>query len=169
MDDAIDASLLIPRLVTGGLLAGHGAQKLLGAFGGPGLEKTSGMMESLGLKPGGIWGPAAAISELAGGALTALGLLNPIGPVATVAAMTMAATTAHWGKPIWATSGGAELAVTNLGVAAALGIAGPGRYSLDEALGIRLPGWLRIATLGAAAAGVAYALYSRSSAGGSAE
>src|SRR5438309_744357 len=33
-----DMSLLILRLTTGGLLAGHGAQKLFGSFNGPGLH-----------------------------------------------------------------------------------------------------------------------------------
>jgi putative oxidoreductase len=40
------------RLVLGGLLTGHGAQKLFGSFSGPGLEGTSGFMEMLGLTPG---------------------------------------------------------------------------------------------------------------------
>ncbi len=33
-------------------MAGHGAQKLFGSFGGYGLEGTGGFMESLGLAPG---------------------------------------------------------------------------------------------------------------------
>ncbi len=32
--------------------------------------------------------------------------------------------------------------VTNMAVALALMLNGPGKYSLDRALGIRLPGWL---------------------------
>ena len=36
----LNLALLTLRLTTGGLLAGHGAQKLFGAFGGPGLEGT---------------------------------------------------------------------------------------------------------------------------------
>ena len=43
---------LILRLAVGGLMAGHGAQKLFGSFSGPGIEGTSGFMEMLGLKPG---------------------------------------------------------------------------------------------------------------------
>ena len=45
-------AVLLFRLVLGGLLAAHGAQKLFGWFKGPGIEGTSGFMEMLGLKPG---------------------------------------------------------------------------------------------------------------------
>ena len=38
----MDLGLLLLRLVIGGLLVGHGAQKLFGAFGGHGLEGTGG-------------------------------------------------------------------------------------------------------------------------------
>jgi putative oxidoreductase len=48
-------AVLLFRLVLGGLLAGHGAQKLFGWFNGPGIEGTSGFMEMLGLKPGRPW------------------------------------------------------------------------------------------------------------------
>jgi putative oxidoreductase len=47
---------LILRLVQGSLMAGHGAQKLFGSFGGHGLEGTSGFMEMLGLRLGRPWG-----------------------------------------------------------------------------------------------------------------
>ncbi len=61
----------------------------------------------------------------------------------------------HWGKPIWVTSGGAELPVTNIGIAAALGLAGPGALSLDRLLGTRLPRWLLLLGLLVAVTGVA--------------
>ena len=56
--------------------------------------------------------------------------------------MGIATTKAHWGNPIWVTEGGAELPVTNIAAATALILNGPGKYSLDRALGIRLPGWI---------------------------
>ena len=56
-------AVLVLRAVMGSLLAGHGAQKLFGSFNGPGLEGTSGWMESLGLRPGRPWAVAAGLSE----------------------------------------------------------------------------------------------------------
>lgn len=139
---------LVLRLVLGGLLAGHGAQKLFGHFEGPGIEGTSGFMEMLGLKPGRPWAVLAGSSEFGGGVLTALGLLNPLGPIGIIGAMSMATATAHSGKPVWVTEGGAELPITNIAAATAIMLGGPGKYSLDRALGIRLPTW--IAPLGLA-------------------
>ena len=133
---------LILRLVLGGLLVGHGAQKLFGSFNGPGLEGTSGFMEMLGLKPGKPWAVLAGLSEFGGGLLTVLGFLNPLGPIGVIGSMSIATTKAHWGRPIWVTEGGAELPVTNIAAATALIVGGPGKYSLDRAFGLRLPGWL---------------------------
>ncbi len=71
--------------------------------------------------------------------LMVLGFLNPLGPLGVVSSMAMATTKAHWGRPVWVTEGGAEPPVTNIAIAAALMLNGPGKYSLDSALGIRLP------------------------------
>ena len=137
-----DSATLLVRLVQGSLLAGHGAQKLFGHFGGPGMEGTSGFMEMLGLRPGRPWAFLAGLCEFGGGVLTALGLLNPLGPIGVIASMSMATAKAHWGKPIWVTEGGAELPVTNSAISAALLLTGPGKYSLDRAFGVRLPAWI---------------------------
>jgi putative oxidoreductase len=137
-----DLAPITVRLVQGSLMAGHGAQKLFGSFGGHGLEGTSGFMEALGLKPGRPWAVLAGISEFGGGVLTALGLLNPLGQLGVIGAMSMATTKAHWGRPIWVTEGGAELPVLNIAISTALMIREPDRFSLDRLLGIRLPKWL---------------------------
>jgi putative oxidoreductase len=137
-----ESAPFIVRLAQGSLMAGHGAQKLFGSFGGPGLEGTSGFMEMLGMRPGRPWAYLAGLSEFGGGVLTALGLLNPLGPLAVIGAMSMATRRAHWGKPIWVTEGGAELPVFNIAVSTALMIREPDRYSLDRVLGIRLPAWV---------------------------
>ncbi len=134
-----DLGLLALRATAGGLLAGHGAQKLFGVFGGHGLAGTAGWLESLGLRPGKPWAALAGLSEFGGGALTALGLGGPLGPIALQGAMATAARKAHWNKPIWVTEGGAELPVLYSATGIALALTGPGRYSLDRALGVRVP------------------------------
>jgi putative oxidoreductase len=137
-----ESAPFIVRLAQGSLMAGHGAQKLFGSFGGPGLEGTSGFMETLGMRPGRPWAYLAGLSEFGGGLLTALGLLNPLGQLGVIASMSMATRKAHWGKPIWVTEGGAELPLLNIAVSTALMIREPDRYSLDRLLGIRLPRWV---------------------------
>jgi putative oxidoreductase len=151
-----DLGLLVLRASVGTLVAGHGAQKLFGAFEGPGLEGAAGWLESLGLKPGKNWALLAGLSEFGGGALTALGLYTPLGLLGITGAMSMATTTAHKDKPIWVTSGGAELPLTNLSIVAALALSGPGKLSLDHAFGIKVPRWFSL--LGLAAVGAAVAM-----------
>jgi putative oxidoreductase len=168
MDTAIDTSLLILRLVLGALFIGHGGQKLFAWFGGSGLTGTTRSMAGLGLQPARGWAMLAGLTELDGGLLTLLGLLNPFGPVAVIASMAMAIVTVHWGKPIWASAGGAELPITNIAIALAVILAGPGRYSLDAALGIALPTWIAFPALAVVIAVIALALASRTAAPASA-
>lgn len=59
---------------------------------------------------------------------------------------------------MWAAKGGMELPITNLAAGLMLAFAGPGSYSLDQALGLALPeplalaGGLILVVLGALAA-----------------
>lgn len=158
-DVANDVGLLLLRGTFGSLMAGHGAQKLFGLFGGHGLNGTSMWLESLGFKPGKPWAIAAGTSEFGGGVLTDLGLLHPLGPLLTLGSMGIATFKVHWGKPIWVASGGAELPVLNMAIVSALILSGPGQYSLDNVLNIRLPRWLAIPGGVLAAAGVAYGVF----------
>ncbi len=137
-----DLAVLILRAVLGSLLTGHGAQKLFGWFGGPGLQGTSEWMESIELRPGRPWAAMAGLSEFGGGVLMVLGLLNPVGPLGAIGSMVMASVKVHSGQPIWVTEGGAELPLTNMAIATALMLNGPGKYSLDRAIGIRWPRWI---------------------------
>jgi putative oxidoreductase len=150
-----DLGVLIVRLTLGGLLAGHGAQKLFGSFGGHGLEGTAGWLDSIGFKPGRQWALLSGASEFGGGMMTALGLFHPVGPISTIGAMSVATRHLHWSKPIWVTEGGPELPVTNIAVALALSVVGPGRFSLDRLLGIRVPTGVALLSAGAVALGIA--------------
>ncbi|GCE23385.1 DoxX family protein [Dictyobacter kobayashii] len=160
-EHSYDLAALILRLFVGGLFVGHGAQKLFGSFGGYGLEGTAGWLESLGLKPGKLWAFSAGIGELGGGALTMLGLANPLGPIAIISSMCMAIAKGHWGKPIWATAGGAELPATDLVIALALAIAGPGNWSMDNELDIEVPEELTALAIVAAVGMVIYGINSK--------
>jgi putative oxidoreductase len=151
-------AFLILRLTVGALIAGHGAQKLFGMFEGPGPEGTSRMMDRLGVHPARRWAYAAGASELVGGALSALGLLNPLGPIAALGSMGVATLRAHRGKPIWVTKGGPELPVTNIAVLVALILAGPGRLSLDALFSVKIPWWFSFLALAGMGAGVAVAI-----------
>ena len=150
-------ALLLIRATLGLFMAGHGAQKLFGSFGGPGIEGTAGFMESLGLKPGRQWAILGGASEFGGGVLTLLGLLNPLGSLGVIGSMAIATTKVHWNNPIWVTEGGAEFPVTNSVVATALMMTGPGAISLDRLFGLRVPRWISFLGFVTLALVVAYA------------
>ncbi len=150
-----DLGLLVGRLILGGYLAAHGAQKLLGTFEGPGLKATSKGFERIGLKPGIVMATAASVAELGGGLLTAAGAWSPLGPIALAQTMAVASTT-HRAKGPFTSKGGFELPLTNLSAALVLALSGPGRLSADHVLGLRLPRWkLWLASLGGMAAAAA--------------
>jgi putative oxidoreductase len=153
-----DLGLLTLRLTLGGLLAAHGSQKLFGSFDGGGPEGTGEFMEQVGLQPGQQWAITAGLGEFVGGLLTCLGFMSPLGPITSLGPMAVAWGRVHWGKPIWVTSGGGELPLTNLGIAVALTLTGPGRVSLDRLFGIRVPAALSLLVAGGVAAGVVTAL-----------
>src|SRR5918996_2045741 len=98
----MDAGLLVGRLVLGTLIAAHGAQKLLGWFGGYGLAGTGAFFDALGFRPGRAFALAAAASEIASGSLVALGLFGPVGPAVMVSVMIVAAVSAHWHNGVFA-------------------------------------------------------------------
>ncbi|MET9442801.1 DoxX family membrane protein [Streptomyces sp. NPDC006610] len=150
--DRRDLGLLLLRLGTGGVLAAHGAQKLFGWFGGGGIEGTGQWMESIGYRPGKASATAAGLAECGGGLLLAMGLATPAAGAAAAGAMGGAAAV-HTPAGFFNQEGGYEYAAT-LGLAAAgLAISGPGRLSLDHALGHALDrGWMVPAALGMAAA-----------------
>ncbi len=155
MPTARDLAILSGRLVLGGYLAAHGAQKLFGSFDGNGIEATSAGFDHLGLKPGAFYARVAAVSELGGGALVALGAIDPLGPVALAGTMAVASST-HFDKGAFAQKSGFELPLTNLATALALWASGPGSISFDGATGFKLPSSLRRAiVLGAVASSAA--------------
>ncbi len=141
------------RVTVGGLMMGHGLQKLNGSFGGPGLEATQQSMGALGLHPAKHQGLAAALSETIGGGLTAAGFLSPLGPAMITGTMLVAIKKVHLKNGPWVSQGGYEYNATLIAAALSLATAGPGVLSLDGLLRKQRSG-LRYGVL-ALAAGVA--------------
>ena len=129
-----DIGLLATRSVLGGYLAVHGAQKLFGSFGGPGLDATATAFEAQGMRPGKAMALAAGASEFGGGVLTVTGVAAPLGPLAIAGAMVVA-TAVHRKQGPMAQKKGFELPRTNLALAVGLISSGSGRW----VLGPRLP------------------------------
>ena len=148
---------LILRATMCGYFFGHGMQKLAGWFGGGGPEGTGHFFEQVGLKPGRESAVIAGAAEAGGGSLLALGLFTPAAVSMLTGVMTNAIRHVHRPNGLWATDGGIEYPVVILAALAALADGGPGRFSLDEALGIRLRGPVVAAVaMGAGAAGAVY-------------
>src|SRR5881275_3346149 len=148
---------LVLRATIGGYFFGHGMQKLAGWFGGHGPEGTGQFFEQVGLKPGRETALVAGAAEAGGGSLLAFGLFTPAAVSMLTGVMTNAIRHVHWRNGLWATDGGVEYPAVILAALAAIADGGPGRYSLDEALGIRLRGpAVAVLAMGAGAAGAVY-------------
>jgi putative oxidoreductase len=132
----IGLALLLARLVLGLIMAGHGAQKLFGWFGGYGLNATGEFMVQLGFPTGRLFAMAASAGEIVSGLLLALGFLGPVGPALMISIMIVAAVTVHWSNGLFATSNGIELPLLYATGALGIALAGPGPYSLDALLGL---------------------------------
>jgi putative oxidoreductase len=138
--ESIDFGLLALRLVTGGLLLGHGLAKF-GLLRGFGLDGSAEIFERLGYRPGRPYVVVAAVTEVGAGALLALGLATPLAAAAFVGVMVNTIVSAHRGNGPWYFNDGWEFNVTLLTAAASLAFTGAGDVSLDELAGLDVAGW----------------------------
>jgi len=119
------------RLGMGIAFAGHGAQKVLGSFGGPGFKTFTSFPAPFSfMRPAGLWMGAAAFAELIGGLLIILGLFTRIGAFLIICVMLTAILGVLW--PKFFAPEGMELAVAFLGMALALLLLGGGQLSVDR-------------------------------------
>jgi len=126
--------LLLLRVVVGGTMFSHGAQKLFGWFGGHGLRGTAGFFESMG------WRMPLAMAFLAGlaetsGVAFALGFLTPLAALGIAVVMLNAIVVVHWRNGFFNSNGGVEFPLTLATVAVAVAATGPGRFSIDRLIG----------------------------------
>lgn len=136
--DAVDAGLLLIRLVLGITMLTHGLNHLLGGGRLPG---AAGWFESLGLRPGMLHAWFSTLTEMAAGVGLLLGFLTPLAAAATVGLMAVAGIVAHRPNGFFIFKEGYEYVLMIAVLAVALAAMGPGSASVDDALDIVVDGW----------------------------
>ncbi|MEU9063465.1 DoxX family protein [Streptomyces sp. NPDC048430] len=134
----MDTGLLVLRLVAGLLIAGHGVQKVSFRLGGNGLAGGSEEFRHDGFRGGRLTALAAGSSQIGAGLFLAVGLLTPMAAMAAMGVMTVAGTV-KWHRGLWVQNDGYEYPMVLVAISTVLALTGPGRRSLDHALG--LPSW----------------------------
>ncbi len=154
--------LLVLRVVIGLMVAAHGAQKLLGWWGGPGMTGWTAAMTRMRIRPAVPWAWLSVLAEFLGGLGLALGLLTPLPSFGIVAAMLVAVALVHWPNGFWNGKRGYEFNLSLMAAAVAIALTGPGAYSLDSLLGIHFAEPLTFVVVGlATVAGVGIAVGTR--------
>lgn len=121
------------RIALGIVFIAHGAQKVLGMWGGPGFSAwIANEKYAAGLRPAWLWLGAAAFSEFFGGILVLIGLLTRVGAFFIGATMLVAIFGSLW--PTFFAPKGYEYPFALLAMAVALVIAGGGQASVDRLL-----------------------------------
>lgn len=133
------------RLAVGGATFGHAGRHLFGWAGGSGLRRSADRARARRFRAAAVTGPATGIVQAAGGLLTALGSLDPLGPL--LIAFSMLVVLSIERKPFFVIRGGNEHAWLYLASGTALALTGPGAYALDAMLGVAVPAEVASAAL----------------------
>ncbi|MBE1536867.1 DoxX family protein [Actinomadura algeriensis] len=128
--DGLDLARLLLRSAVGGTMIAHGVKH------GRTLDGTAGWFRSIGFRRHRLQARLSAAIEVGAGAALVAGAGTPLAASAVVGTMGVAARTVHQPNGFFITAEGYEY-VLNLAVATtALAALGPGRYSVDSALGL---------------------------------
>lgn len=123
-----ELALLLVRLTLGSIFFLHGAQKVLGIFGGSGLDGFVQWGASLGIP---VWlAYLGAFAEFVGGILLFLGVFAELGAVACIGVMIGAIYYVHMGKGYFIQNGGFEYPLNLILLCLAIIIGGPGSLAL---------------------------------------
>jgi putative oxidoreductase len=120
------------RLALGVIFFAHGAQKLLGWFGGSGFQQTAEQFQSMGLHPGWLQAAMGGGGEMLGGILVFLGLFTRFGGFLISCTMVVAIVSVHLKNGLFASDGGFEYPLTCLAAAFSLILSGGGGMAIDN-------------------------------------
>ena len=160
MQQRIDLGMFILRVLGGVTVAAHGWAKFMRGGRLPGVGRW---FDSMGMRPGRLHARLAATTELVGGLALAAGFLTPLAALAVVAVMAVASYTVHR-EHFFILDNGWEYTFVLAVVATTVAVVGPGRWSVDELIGVRVDGWAGLALAaggGLAAAALHLALFYR--------
>ncbi|MFF3989934.1 DoxX family protein [Streptomyces sp. NPDC001601] len=131
----MNTGLLILRLVVGLLFAGHGIQKVSHRLGGHGIEGGAAEFRADGFRGGRLTAAAAGLGQITAGLLLGAGALTPVAATISAGVMTVAATV-KWRNGLWVQHDGYEYPLVLTVLPAVLTLTGPGRWSVDQAIGL---------------------------------
>ncbi|HEX5421976.1 MAG TPA: DoxX family protein [Candidatus Acidoferrales bacterium] len=131
---AVDVSLLLIRIVVGVIFMAHGAQKMFGLFGGPGLKAVVQMFG------GGPLGYLVAIGEFFGGVGVFFGFLSRFSAASQILIMLGAIAMVHGKNGFFLGTSqhstmqqlGFEYCFALIGLLLPILICGPGRFSVGR-------------------------------------
>ncbi|AHH19002.1 DoxX family protein [Nocardia nova SH22a] len=136
--DVADVAVLLLRLVVGVTMIAHGYNHWRG---GGRIEGTARWFGGLGLRNGILQAWLSVITEIGAGALLIAGLFTPLACAAVISVMLVAGLLAHRQNGFFVFKEGYEYVLVLAVTALATAILGPGRASLDYAVGLDTQGW----------------------------
>ena len=131
-----DAGLFSIRAITGIVFSFHGAQKLFGVFGGPGIDGFAGFLGSLNVPLPTLNAYLAGGAEFFGGLALLTGIAARLFTLPLVITMLVASFMVHGGA-FSAQANGMEYPLTLALVTLGIGLTGPGRWTALRLVGVQ--------------------------------
>nr|WP_042179050.1 DoxX family protein [Kibdelosporangium sp. MJ126-NF4]CEL13605.1 Membrane protein, distant similarity to thiosulphate:quinone oxidoreductase DoxD [Kibdelosporangium sp. MJ126-NF4]CTQ99291.1 Membrane protein, distant similarity to thiosulphate:quinone oxidoreductase DoxD [Kibdelosporangium sp. MJ126-NF4] len=128
-----DGGLLLVRAALGLIMAAHGAQQLLGWFGGGGIDGTAAFFAASGYSAATLMAVLSGLSHIVGGLALTVGLFTPLACAAIIGTM-INAVAVMWGSGFFAAKGGIEYELLLIVATVAVALTGPGRFAVDRGL-----------------------------------